>query len=872
MVYQGSHDDHSTSPAANASFGRPALHLLNLVGTTNGVVEGTTRRRLFERLIYSIASPFLAYKHLQERNGSVLNNLPALLLEACPDMEWSFEWRDTRFSESVALQQLIQATSSSTTSSSSGSKRRMAVVGDFPSRVTIPLSIVSSALDMVQISGSASSAQLDYTSPFFARTIPNDSGQAQAAIAYFQQSKVTHLVHIFVKDPYGIHMNVAVQNLCRQAGIRLRSIPYHDEHGDEDAVLNDLEQSGYRYVYATLFHEEDLMVAAWDRQLIGGDSGRVWFLSEKLWLTNPTYSLSASSKRNYKLARAIHGIGLVNLHFPSHERLDQALKDFANNTALQQEFLATINSHDDPELAEALVNYTFPPFHHHWNQYLYWDAVMALGIASCRSNTTTGAVLHQQLLDTQFMGASGPVSFDAFGNRRIDTVQYRIDNILLRHPLPDNSTTDAVYKFQSHLTNVVYGPTNISNITPFVFAAAVATDHNSSSSLLTTTMIPPLPLPPLDAEWNVLPAAAKGAGYGLGIVVLLMSLGFMGWTLTKRTIAVISLSQPIFLVQLCVGTTLMALAVFPMSLQSGLDGGPAQEKDYQQWLNAACMSTLWLLFLGFVIATSALMSKSWRLNRILNSGMAMRRIQVQAQDAIWPFCVFMTINVTLLLGMTVVSPLRFERVPIGSHKDAFDRHVESYGTCVAQDRSKLYGFLIPMLLVDLCGLIAATYQSFRARNLPTMYSESSYLAVSMISLVETLAIGGPILFALDGTNPTAFYVASTTVLCITCFTILLPVFLPKFWMRNMAAPRGMGASFVASSRRFSCPAINTHSKDSSCRLDDYELRPGMLAIVRRDNRTTMETSSMGFSKRSSRRFRPPPQPLGEVNELREFEA
>lgn len=175
----------------------------------------------------------------------------------------------------------------------------------------------------------------------------------------------------------------------------------------------------------------------------------------------------------------------------------------------------------------------------------------------------------------------------------------------------------------------------------------------------------------------------------------------------------------------------------------------------------------------------------------------MRRIQIRAQDVLWPFFILLSINVTLLLGWTLKSPFKYHRVLLNNY-DLYGREIESYGICKSDD-TKFYYFLFPILLVNLIGLGIATYQSWIARNLPTEFSESYYLAISMASLFESLALGGPIVY-MTFDNSTAFYLVGSALICICCLTILLPVFVPKYNHRK-AAPTGRNRSSVLTGAR-----------------------------------------------------------------------
>ncbi|CAB9529524.1 Gamma-aminobutyric acid (GABA) B receptor [Seminavis robusta] len=282
-----------------------------------------------------------------------------------------------------------------------------------------------------------------------------------------------------------------------------------------------------------------------------------------------------------------------------------------------------------------------------------------------------------------------------------------------------------------------------------------------------------------DHNYNLIPVGAQAFGWFLSAALMTMSLGWIVWVQQHQTAVIVQASQPVFLYQVCVGTWLMAAAIIHMGFQG---------TEPTMGLNTACMFIPWLVFVGFVVSLSALFSKAWRLNQIVKSGVQMRRVQVQVVDVIWPFVLLMTINVTLLTAWTIVAPLEYIRENDPHNVDMFGRHVESFGACKVNPDNSVspLWFQIPIFLVNVATLGIATYQSYKSRHLPTEFSESSYLAISMASLLESLLLGGPILFVtLD--NPTAFFVVGSGLLAVCCLCILLPVFIPKFQKRNEAS-------------------------------------------------------------------------------------
>jgi len=206
----------------------------------------------------------------------------------------------------------------------------------------------------------------------------------------------------------------------------------------------------------------------------------------------------------------------------------------------------------------------------------------------------------------------------------------------------------------------------------------------------------------------------------------------------------------------------------------------------------------------------------------------MRRIQLRNRDVIAPFIGFMTLNVGLLLGLTFVAPLQWTRVVVEDNVDEFGRPVESYGTCgltVSHDNNAYY-FLIPIGLINFVGVLFAAYQTYKARNVSTEFSETVYLSISMISLMETALLGGPILLVVKD-NPTANFFVLATLVSIACLSILLPMFVPKYLRRNTTS-RGLRPVSVLASSRNATAALTS---PSSGRIS--QLEQGRMAIVAR---------------------------------------
>ena len=192
----------------------------------------------------------------------------------------------------------------------------------------------------------------------------------------------------------------------------------------------------------------------------------------------------------------------------------------------------------------------------------------------------------------------------------------------------------------------------------------------------------PLELPPLEFDYNYIGNIAI-VGYVLCTIVIAASIGFTGWTWYNRKNQVVRSGQPVFLSMICCGTLLMGSAIIPLSI----DDEKVDDPKSQRAADIACMCAPWLINVGFTIAFSALFAKTWRLNQILLTKNALKRIKVTEKDVMWPLIVLLTLNVITLICWTTIAPLRFVRT-LESGTDPWNRHIGSYGQC--QSTSGMY--------------------------------------------------------------------------------------------------------------------------------------------------------------------------------------
>jgi len=252
------------------------------------------------------------------------------------------------------------------------------------------------------------------------------------------------------------------------------------------------------------------------------------------------------------------------------------------------------------------------------------------------------------------------------------------------------------------------------------------------------------------------------AGMALGGIAVLCSIGFALWTYVHREIRAVKGMQPAFLLVICAGVMLMALSVFPLSIDEGIAS--------KEVCDIACMAVPWLLAVGFTVAMSALFVKLLRINKLFHIG-GLRRVQIRAQDVIPPFLVLFASNCLLLSIWSAVDPHRWELSAIDGES------WNTYGSCKP---STWVGnaMMIVVLCLNLGSLLLAAYQAYKARDISEEYSESKQLGIVIFSWIQMLFVGIPVLFLIQEEDATAKYFVKLALIIAMCLSLLLLIFVP----------------------------------------------------------------------------------------------
>ena len=245
-----------------------------------------------------------------------------------------------------------------------------------------------------------------------------------------------------------------------------------------------------------------------------------------------------------------------------------------------------------------------------------YDATVALGLAACSAAGDERLVLYGQdhfnhLVGTSFTGATCHVVFDHItGTRLLNSTAFTVVNFVDQEV--DDEALDMV-RFKE-FGSAIFQDGEWKQLQEYTFNDG------------TTNLPADIPAPQVD-ENHLHPGVRAGVLTLFGITFAL-ALGFVVWTVRHKKDRVVLASQPFFLLTICAGTMIVSSAIVPLSIDdkvASLDG-----------CSIACNAFVWLVHLGFSVTFSALFTKTYRVNKLLNSPNKFKRIKVTKRDAAIP--------------------------------------------------------------------------------------------------------------------------------------------------------------------------------------------------------------------------------------------
>ena len=279
---------------------------------------------------------------------------------------------------------------------------------------------------------------------------------------------------------------------------------------------------------------------------------------------------------------------------------------------------------------------------------------------------------------------------------------------------------------------------------------------------------------------------------------------------------------------------------------------------------------------------AALYSKTSRINQIMQNAIRFKTVKVSEKDVLVPFFVLLIANVGVLLCWTLLDPLRFVRT-VDEGTDAFNRAVSSTGRCVSDAEYGAAPYLACLSAINLGAVVLANIQAWRARDLSDDLSESKYIGLIMMCLLQTWITGVPVIFLVHE-DPRAYYVVVSMIIFLTCTAVLSLTFLPKIkrwqsWKSGAMSRSSRGATSsdlkfgdsVLRGSRVSGLQNNNPSRwsnDLGDSMGRYGARSASLPSIEEQN-ASLEMSSEMFHDKAACYDGVPADPLGGATDIPE---
>jgi hypothetical protein len=622
--------------------------------------------------------------------------------------------------------------------------------------------------------------------PSFARTVPSSSGNAVALCRYIRHLGVSQLAVLLAQDLfYSLPFYNVMTITAQQFDVKLHPFPYGNDPLSMKLAAKSLKGTPLRYVlcinppsdaqeehsWSRLF-QALIDVGLLDYRKESRASEYAWFFSDSLALEIHSGAMKREI-RPYLNRTAIVTIETSKKALNTQrEQFREASMDPTFLQKWQESQLSgsnsSLNSTGTPD-DQIFPDGPDPSV----LSLLTYDGILALGLAACRVNATRFLPrrLYESLLGLEFTGSTGHVRLDdETASRRPESVSYVVQNIfyydddrrrrlelvpstVIRPTERIDHTDDA---FVSPRAVTSRADDNVTVLKPLIFPSGKALPPAALAETVTVVNLVPLPL--LVFLWFLFAAS------------VILSIACCVWTVKHRNHPKVRASQPIFLVCLCCGTLLVAFSGFFVTWDYPYFSDSA--------LNAACMADPWFLSFGLTTIFSALFAKVWRIDQLYRNAKRFRRVKVRVRDVLWPFAALMSLNLIILTVWTAMFPRKWTKIPLPN--DEYGGITAVQYTCFPQDETALGSnvCMYLLMLVSVVALALLNVESYRARNLPSEFNETSLIALTNLILLEAILISIPLLAGSDHSR-SAWTAVRGILNFVICMGVLLPAFVTK---------------------------------------------------------------------------------------------
>lgn len=226
-----------------------------------------------------------------------------------------------------------------------------------------------------------------------------------------------------------------------------------------------------------------------------------------------------------------------------------------------------------------------------------------------------------------------------------------------------------------------------------------------------------------------------------------------------RNDRVVRAGQPPFLYMLCFGSALMSVAIFTLSWDESYGWSDKQ-------LDVACSLTPWFFFVGHLLMFSALFTKLWRVDKVLQFS----RQKVRVVQVMGPLVALLFAAVVVLSAWTAIDPWVWERTLIQENP------AETYGECTSEYLGVWFWILASLMVL---AKVTTAAMAWKTADIPQDFSDASSVFYSITTHLQAWFIGIPILIVLGNDSPDATYFGRVLLIWIFSVSGVALVVVPK---------------------------------------------------------------------------------------------
>jgi hypothetical protein len=347
-------------------------------------------------------------------------------------------------------------------------------------------------------------------------------------------------------------------------------------------------------------------------------------------------------------------------------------------------------------------------------------------------------------------------------------------------------------------------------------------------------------------EPNLIPTGIKSLGYAFVVISWSLAIGYTVWMYLHRNGSVINISQPEFLLFICIGALISTSTIIPLTIEADVGEDTAAA-------SRSCQALPFLYSFGWVLMYSSLTAKSYRLTKIANAAGRLQRKKITAQEMYKIIIAFLVVDLAILIAWQTTDPLVYTRTKLTNNVDE-DTGVVTLETVGQCGSDSLWYFLSPIVAIHVCLMLITNVLLWRVRNMSDRYQEQKFVGLASIYICELVLLGAPILVAVRD-SAAARYIVMAGIIFLTDTGVLSLIFVPKIKYQNEGLPEGVSVaqslavrpSMVSPMSRYNIQSSNERQSSSM-----FEARLNSIIDEESEN-MTKKTSDSGNRDLSKRR-------------------